>query len=273
VQIRWGDPEYLDVYGIKLLAGRNVAPGDTIKEFIINNLYARLLGFQKPDDAIGRRLNFNGKNVPIVGVMQDFHDQSMHAPISPLVFAGSKGSTFHVRLKHSDENSITWQRGIDKIQHAYKNIYPEEDFNYAFFDDTIARMYENEQNTSILLDWSAGLTILISCLGLLGLVIYTTNSRLKEIGIRKVLGASVAAIVSLLSKDFLRLVIVACLIASPIAWWATYKWLQDFAYRTTMNWWVFFLSGSAMLLISLVTLSTQTIKAAIANPVKSLRTE
>ncbi len=273
VQIRWGDPEYLNVYGIKLLAGRNVAPSDTIKEFIINNTYARLLGFQKPDDAIGRQLNFNGNNMPIVGVMQDFHDQSMHAPISPLVFAGSKGSTFHIRLKHSDENSTTWQRGIGKIQQAYKNIYPEEDFNYAFFDDTIARMYETEQNTSRLLKWSAGLTILISCLGLLGLVIYTTNSRTKEIGIRKVLGASVAAIVSLLSKDFVQLVIVACLIASPIAWWATYRWLQDFAYRTSMNWWVFLVSGSAMLLIALITLSIQTIKAAITNPVKSLRTE
>jgi len=151
-------------------------------------------------------------------------------------------------------------------------MYPDEDFTFTFFDDTIAKFYESEQHTASLLQWATGLAIFISCLGLLGLVIYTANTRTKEIGIRKILGASVTNIVSILSKDFVLLVVIAFAIAAPIAWWATYKWLQDFAYKTTMSWWVFIISGIAMLLIALLTLSIQTIKTAIANPAKSLRT-
>ncbi len=273
IQIRWGDPEYINIYGIKLLAGRNVAPSDTMREFIINDTYAKLLGFTKPEDAIGKSLLFNGKLMPVVGVMQDFHDQSMHAHISPMVFSGSKGSTIHIRLQPNNGAGSVWQTGIRKIQQAYKKLYPEEDFQYQFFDDALAKMYQNEQNISKLLQWAAGLTIFISCLGLLGLVIYTTNSRTKEIGIRKVLGASVGSIISILSKDFVQLVLIAFLIAAPAAWWASYKWLEDFAYRTPMSWWIFVVSGSFMLLMALATLSLQTVRAAIANPVKSLRTE
>ncbi len=165
------------------------------------------------------------------------------------------------------------KRRLRRYRRAYKQMYPDEDFNYKFLDDTIAKFYESEQHTASLLKWATGLAILISCLGLLGLVIYTTNTRTKEIGVRKILGASVANIVSILSKDFIQLIMIAFVIAAPIAWWATYKWLQDFAYRTTISWWVFVVSGIALLLIALITLSIQTIKAAIANPVKSLRTE
>lgn len=273
VQIRWGDPNYFKVYGIKLLAGRNVEPSDTIKEFIINNTYAKLLDFQKPEDAIGKQLNFNGKSMPIVGVMHDFHDQSMHGNIMPLVFAGNSGDFFHVKLKPNTPGSGLWQTAIAKIQKAYKQIYPGEDFNYKFYDDTIASLYTSEQQTASLLTWATGLAIFISCLGLLGLVMYTINTRTKEIGIRKVMGASVTNIVSVLSTDFMRLVFFAFVVAAPLAWWATYTWLQDYAYRTTMSWWVFVLSGTCMLLIALITLSMQTINAAMANPVKSLRSE
>ena len=273
IQIRWGDPAYLEVYQIKLLAGRNVEASDTMKEFIINDTYAKLLGFQKPQDALGKQLSFNGKNMPIVGVMQDFHESSTYSPIDPLVFAGSNGSTFHVRLKPNTAGGFGWKNGISKIQKAYKSIYPEADFDYQFVDEKIANLYQSEQRTASLLKWSTGLAILISCLGLLGLVIFTTNRRTKEIGVRKVLGASVMQIVSSLSTDFVRLVLLAFVIAAPIAWWATYKWLQDFAYRTSMSWWVFVLSGVSMLCIALLTLSIQTIKAALENPVKSLRTE
>jgi putative ABC transport system permease protein len=273
VQIRWGDPNYLNVYQIKLLAGRNVEASDTMKEFIINESYAKALGFQKPAEALNKYLNFNNKNIPIVGVMQDFHDQSFHSSIGPLVFASSNGSNFHIRLKPNNPDGHAWQNAIQKIEKAYKQIYPEEDFTYTFFDETIAKMYESELHTARLLKWASGLAIFISCLGLLGLVIYTTNTRTKEIGIRKILGASVAAIVSILSKDFMQLVLLAFVIAAPIAGWATYKWLQDFAYRTTMSWWIFALSGLSMMVLAVITLSIQTIKAAVANPVKSLRTE
>ena len=273
VQIRWGDPNYINVYKLKLLAGRDVAASDTTKEFIINNTYAKLLGFQKPEDAIGKQLSFNNKLIPIVGVMQDFHDQSMRASISPLVLSGAPGSVFHIRLKPNSEGGITWQSGISKIRKAYKAIYPDADFDYKFYDEVISEMYKSELQTASLLTWATGLTIFISCLGLLGLVIFTINTRIKEIGIRKVLGASVTQIVTVLSTDFMRLVFIAFLIAAPLGWWAMYKWLEDFAYRTAMSWWVFVASGVAMLLLALATLSVQTIKAALANPVKSLRTE
>ncbi|HYJ63557.1 MAG TPA: FtsX-like permease family protein, partial [Parafilimonas sp.] len=273
VQLRWGNPEYINVYKIKLLAGRNVAASDTFREFLINDTYAKLLGFQKPDDAIGKYLTFNGKQMPIVGVMQDFHDQSMHSPIFPLVFTDGNGDTFHVRFKATAGGANAWHAAIIQIQKAFNQIYPGEDFNYKFYDDTIAGMYEKEQQTKGLLSWATALAIFISCLGLLGLVMYTINTRTKEIGIRKILGASVTNILSILSTDFIKLVCIAFIIAAPLAWWAVYKWLQDYAYKTAISWWVFALCGSTMLLIALLTLSIQTIKAALSNPVKSLRTE
>ena len=166
------------------------------------------------------------------------------------------------------------ESGLEKIEKEFKKLYPEDpDFKYKFFDETIAAFYKKEQDVSRLLKWSAGLCIFISCLGLLGLVIYTTNTRTKEIGVRKVLGASLVQIVSLLSKDLLSLVLIAFIIATPLAWLAMNNWLQDFAYRTNMSWWVFAACGISMLTIALVLLSIRTIRAALTNPVKSLRTE
>ena len=275
VQIRWGDTNYLRLFQIKLLAGRNVVQSDTIKEFLINETYSKKLGFKHPEDVLNKKLYFNGKKMPIVGVMRDFHEQSFHSTVGAIVFASfdNRSYFFHVALQPKNAEGVLWKNAISKIQKAYKQIYPDEDFNYKFFDETIAKFYESEQNTSSLLKWATGLAILISCLGLLGLVIYTTNVRTKEIGIRKILGASVTGIVSILSKDFVRLVLIAFVIAAPIAWWAIYKWLEDFAYRTTISWWIFGLSGIAMIIIALLTLSIQTIRSAIANPVSSLRTE
>ncbi len=273
VQLRWGDTNYIKLYQIQLLAGRNVAQSDTFREFLVNETYMKALGFQHPEDALNKQLNFNGKLLPIVGVMRDFHEQSTHSLIDPVVLAGGSGSIFHIRLKPDNAGSHLWQSAIGKMQRAYTRIYPDADFSYAFLDDTLAGLYKMEENISRLLYWAAGLTIFISCLGLLGLVIYTTNSRAKEIGIRKVLGASVAGIVSLLSKDFVRLVLIAFLIAAPIAWWAVHSWLDNFAYRTAMSWWIFGLSGLMMVLFAVITLSVQTIRTAVANPVDSLRVE
>ncbi len=275
VQLRWGDTSYLKLFNIKLLAGRNVRESDTIKEFLINETYAKGLGFTHPEDAIGKQLEFNGKQMPIVGVMHDFHEQSFHAEVGPLVFASfdNRSYFFHILLQPQNGEGQSWKSIINKIQKSYHQIYPEADFSYTFLDDTIAKFYETEQHTASLLNWATGLSVLISCLGLLGLVMYTITTRTKEIGVRKILGATVANIVSILSKDFVKLVLIAFAIAAPVAWWATHKWLEDFAYRTTMNWWIFVLCGVAMLLIALITLSIQTIKAAMANPVKSLRTE
>ncbi|CAN5821805.1 ABC transporter permease [soil metagenome] len=275
VQIRWGDTNYLKLFNIKLLAGRNVEQSDTIKEFVINETYAKALGFARPEDALNKQLDFNGRKMPIVGVIHDFHEQSLHATIGPIAFGSfiQRSYFFHIELQPQNAEGTLWKNTISKIQKAYSGIYSNEDFNYKFFDETIAKFYKREQNTSSLLTWATGLAIFISCLGLLGLVMYTINTRTKEIGIRKILGASVANIVSILSTDFVRLVIIAFVIAAPVAWWASYEWLQDFAYRTKMSWWVFVVSGVGMLLLALITLSMQTIRAAIKNPVKSLRTE
>ncbi len=273
VQLRWGDPNYINIYKIRLLAGRNITTSDSIKEFLVNNTYTKVLGFQNPEDAVGKMLSFNNKQLPIVGVMQDFHEQSMHTQITSLVLGGNNGSTFHVRLKPGLPGADSWKKAISKIQKAYHQIYPDQDFEYRFIDDTIAGFYEAEQRTASLLSWATGLSMLISCLGLLGLVMYTISTRTKEIGIRKILGATVSNLISLLSKDFVQLVLIAFVIAAPLAWWASYKWLENFAYKTSVSWWVFVVSGSAMLFVALITLSIQTIKAAIANPVKSLRTE
>jgi putative ABC transport system permease protein len=166
-----------------------------------------------------------------------------------------------------------WKETIAQMEKSFKSIYPEADFSYNFQDESIKESYGSEQNMEHLMEWATGLTIFISCLGLLGLVIYTTNQRTKEIGVRKVLGASVGNIVSILSKDFLALVAIAFIIATPLAWWAIHEWLDNFAYRTVISWWMFPLCGITMIIIALVTLSFQTIRAASANPVKSLRTE
>jgi len=271
-QIRWGDENYLDVYHIQLVAGRNVLPGDSVKELLVNEQFAKEIGFQRPEDAVGVTLDWNGRSVPIVGIMKDFHARSIRAPIGPLLFEKNSGSTFHVRLR-PNRNGQSWSKTLTQIQKAYAQTFPEEDFNYQFVDEMVAQFYKREQATAGLLGWAMSLSIGISCLGLLGLTTYTVNTRAKEIGIRKVLGASVAGIARLLSTDFIKLVLIAVVIASPIAWWAMNKWLADFAYRIDIQWWMFVAAGIAAMVIALLTVGWQAIRAAVANPVESLRDE
>ncbi|MGV3763260.1 ABC transporter permease [Parapedobacter sp.] len=271
-QIRWGDENYLSVYRIQLVAGRNILPGDSTKELLVNEQFAREIGFLYPQEALGEFLTWNGRTVPIVGIMKDFHDLSTRSSISPLVFEKNNGSTFHIRLKPNRDGQ-SWSDALARIQKAYHQVYPDEDFNYQFVDEMIAQFYEREQTTAGLLAWAMSLSIFISCLGLLGLAIFTIHTRTKEIGIRKVLGASVSGIVTMLSKDFVKLVLVAVVIASPIAWWAMNKWLDDFAYRIDIQWWMFAVAGLAAVVIALLTVSWQAVRAAVANPVDSLRDE
>lgn len=275
VQIRWGDSGYLGLYRIPIIAGRNVAQSDTVKELVINEYYARSLGFKKPEQAVNHFLLYNGVLRPIVGVMADFNAYTLHSPIAPIVFtsANKSSSTFHIALQPHNSPGADWPGTIRGIQKLYESMYPDGDFSYTFFDETIASFYKTEQNTSQLLRWAMGLTILLSCMGMLGLVLYTTHTRTREIGVRKVFGASVTQIVTLLSKDFVLLVLLAFAIAAPIAWYALYKWLQHFSYRTGLSWWMFALSGIIMLATALVTLSFQTFRAAAVKPVKSLRAQ
>ena len=275
VEVKQADTNYFDLYKMKIVAGRNLQQSDTTKEYVINETYSRVLGYKDPAAIIGQMLDRGDRKIPIVGVLADIHTKSLHSPIQPLAFSSEAKEhyTFHIALPPKGENTDNWKKTIAGIGRAWREIYPDEQFNYEFLDESIAKFYKKEQDTASLLNWSTGLAIFISCLGLLGLVIYTTTQRTKEIGVRKVLGASVSQIVSLLSKDFISLVLLAFVIAAPLAWWAMNKWLQDFAYRTTFSWWIFAISGALMLIVALLTLSIQTIRSAIANPVKSLRTE
>ena len=272
VDVREGDTGFISFYHIRLLAGRNVLPSDSSREYLVNETLARMLGFQQPADAVGHLLGRGEDATTITGVMADFNLASIRTAIHPMVFSyGQKfGYVMHVALDPSPGN---WNKAIAKMQLAWKAVYPDQVFDYQFLDKTIAGFYQQEQQLSKLLSWSAGVAILISCLGLLGLVIFTANQRMKEIGIRKVLGASVAQIITLLSKDLVRLVAIAFVIAVPFAWWATHQWLQNFAYHTELSWWIFAVGGIAMLAIALLILSLRAGKAALANPVNCLRTE
>jgi putative ABC transport system permease protein len=270
VRIKFGDTNYLNLFHIHILAGRNVVPSDTVREYLVNETYMHVLGFRNPADILNKQVN----SVPIVGVISDFNQESLHASIKPLAFTSSTTISFQIHVALRPQQSAgSWKTTIASIQKSFKDYFPEEDFNYGFVDENIAKFYKNEQDISHLLQWSTGLAIFISCMGLLGLVMYTTNLRIKEIGIRKVLGASIGNIVGILSRDFVRLVLIASLIAIPLSWWAMNKWLDNFAYKTSVNWLLFAGSTLFMMIIALITLSIQTVRAASANPVESLRSE
>lgn len=272
VDSRSGDTAFLSVYHIKLVAGRNIMPSDSATEFLINETLARQLGFQHPAEAVGHFLGFNNSQKPIVGVMKDFNLASVRSAIHPLVYyaAPKFGYVMHVALQR---NPATWNTAINKMQSAWKSIYPDVDFDYTFLDKKIENFYKADLQLSTLLTWASAVAIIISCLGLLGLVIFITNNRVKEIGVRKILGASVTQIISLLSVDFAKLIFLAFVIAIPIAWWAMHNWLQNFAYHTGLSWWVFALSGIIMIAAALAILIIRAGRAAMVNPVKSLRSE
>ncbi|MFM9909895.1 MAG: FtsX-like permease family protein [Chitinophagaceae bacterium] len=275
VEMKYADTGYFKLYGMKLVAGRNLEMNDTTKEYVINETYSKMMGFQKPEDAVGKIIGGDESKKPIVGVIRDFHTKSTHVAIKPLAYSSASKSSFaiHLALKPKDASGDSWKLTLGEVEKFYKEIYPEDEFTYQFFDESIASFYKSEQNISRLLTWASVLCIFISCLGLLGLAIYITNSRTKEIGVRKVLGASIVQIVTLLSKDFILLILIAFLIAFPFAWWAMHNWLQDFVYRTSLSWWIFAVTGVGMILIALIILSIRTIRSAIANPVNSLRSE
>ncbi|MEO6550893.1 MAG: FtsX-like permease family protein [Ferruginibacter sp.] len=275
VQQKFADTNYIGLYQMKLLAGSNLRASDTVREYLVNETLARTLGFNRPEDAVGKLLEWSNKQILIVGVVADFHQKSLHEQIKPLAISTWANSqrTFNIALMPQNGDGTSWKMVISKIEKAFKEVYPEEEFEYSFLDDDIAKYYEQEQHIASLLKWSTCLAVFISSLGLLGLVVFTTTQRTKEIGVRKVLGATVAQIVSLLSKDFLKLIVLAFIIAIPLAWYGANEWLKSFEYRTNLSWWVFFSGGIIMLLIASIVLSFRTFKAAAANPVKSLRTE
>ena len=269
------DNDYLKVMGMEVIAGRNFDPhiaSDTISSVIVNETLVKDFGWTVKD-AVGQKLTgYQEKLTPeVIGVVKDFHYRPFSEKVAPQQFhqfAGYPPRKFFVRIKPGDPSGA-----LASLTATWKSIVPELPFRYSFLDDNLNKFYKSEVRWSNIVGWAAGISIFLACLGLLGLASLAAVNRIKEIGIRKVLGASVSGIVALLSKDFLKLVLLAFIIATPLAWYFMNKWLQDFAYRINISWWIFVSAGVAALLIALITVSLQAIKAAIANPVKSLRTE
>ncbi|REA57885.1 ABC transporter permease [Dyadobacter luteus] len=267
------DYNYLSQYNLKLAAGRSFSRDfgtDSTQAMIINEATARLFGYSKPEEAIGRKFNQWGREGTIIGVIKDFHYRSLQENIKPLTMRmdANRGELVSVKIDGGDLKNT-----IAAIEDKWKEIMPVRPFDYYFMDEFFDRQYRSEERFESLFLNFAILAIFISCLGLLGLASYSTMQRTKEIGVRKVMGASVGSIVGLLSADFLKLVMIAFLIASPIAYYGMYKWLQHFAYRTDIHWWIFAAAAVLSTLIAFATVSFQSIRAALMNPVKSLRSE
>ncbi|HYF33521.1 MAG TPA: ABC transporter permease [Chitinophagaceae bacterium] len=271
------DPDFLKLYDIPLVAGRNFREGENGKTYIINETLAKELLKDNPkaplQSLIGKRFGFpwGDSSATIVGVAKDFNFNSMHHKIETLCLYNQKDWGFDelsVRISGTKP-----QDAIAHVEQTWKSMFADIPFEYVFLDEHFNTLYQADMQVSEIVGSLATLAIIISCLGLFGLASYSAERRIKEIGIRKVLGATVQNLVSLLSRDFVKLVLLANLIAWPIAWYALDRWLSDFAYRVNIQWWVFAAAGLAALLIALCTISFQAIKAALMNPVKSLRTE
>ena len=267
------DFDYIKQFDIKVVAGRGFSRDfltDTTQAMVVNETTVKLLGYTSPQQAVGRRFKQWGREGKIIGVIKDFHVRSLQQDIKPLT----------MRIEPGGYNLLSAKIAVDKlpatlatIENKWKTLLPNRPFSYLFLDEIFDRQYRTEERFGKLFLNFAILAIFISCLGLLGLAAYSTMQRTKEIGIRKVMGASVSGIVNLLSKEFLKLVIISFFVAAPAAWYFMNQWVQGFAYRSPISWWIFAVAGIAALLIALFTISFQAIKAAVMNPVKSLRSE
>ena len=262
-------PDFAKTMAIRVLAGRDFkrdSPADS-GGYIINESAAKLMGMKQP---IGQEINFLRGKGPIIGVVQDFHLQSLHQPITPLVLTFDNGNASYLLVKLRAGQT---QQVLKDLDHLVSQINPAYPFEYQFLDEAYGRLYQSEQQVTLLTDSFGIIAILIACLGLFGLAAFTAEQRTKEIGVRKVLGASITSIVSMLSKDFIKPVLLATFLACPVAWYFMDQWLSSFAYRIPIQWWLFTVSGMLAVSIALLTVGFQSIKAALMNPVKSLRSE
>jgi hypothetical protein len=265
------DADFLKTTGMKMVQGRNFSSriaSDSLS-FLINETAAKRMGFQ--GDAVGKKLTFWGIEGLIIGVVKDFHYQPLTATIQPMVLRYRPEEWhFNLLIKTKPEKIPAT---IAALESLYKKYDKESAFEYGFVDQDLDALYKAQQGAGRIINCFAILTILISCMGLFGLAAYTAEQRTKEIGIRKVLGASVGTIVAMLSKDFLKLVLLAVVVAVPVMRYVMQGWLQDFAYRIGISWWMFAVAGVFALLIALLTTGIHALRAATSNPVKSLRTE
>ncbi|MBE7172384.1 MAG: ABC transporter permease [Williamsia sp.] len=264
------DENYLSTFNLKLVAGRNIYPSDTINQYIVNEVVVNKLGLRSPQEIINKTIAVNGQAAPVVGVVKDFFDKSFRSDIGPVVLLPALNRVEHCAVKINMQQVKPAMAAVEKI---WNSIYPEYVYNQEFLDAKLAKYYELDDTILTLVELFAGIAIFIGCLGLYGLISFMAAQKTKEIGVRKVLGAGVASVLWLFGKEFSRLVIIAFVIAAPIAWWLMSKYLQDFKYRINIGAPVFLLAVGSTLLIAFATVSYRSLKAAVANPVKSLRAE
>lgn len=270
--LKWADADYFKTYNIKFIAGRPYEEADTVRELVVNETMLEKLGIRNPQDILDKKINlFDGKIVAlVVGVIKDFHSTSLAKSIKPTILGSWKEAYKLINIKIQPQNAKQTLAGIEKL---WSNTYPDYIYQYQFLDDKIASFYKQEDQLSQLYKIFAGIAIIISCLGLYGLISFMAVKRRKEVGVRKVLGATVSNIIYLFSKEFILLIAIAFLIATPIAYYFMHQWLQNFVYRINIEPGIFILTILISVFISALTVGYQAIKAAVANPVKSLRTE
>jgi putative ABC transport system permease protein len=270
--IKWADTQYLSTYKLPLVAGRNLDASDTAREFLVDELLLKNLGISDPKDALNKQISIWGGHTKgsIVGVLKQFNSRSFRRDLAPILMTTLKRGYNNAGIKLSSGDVPSTMRSVEKI---WGQTFPEFVFEYKFLDAKIDSFYKQERQLSELYKIFAMIAIFLSCLGLYGLASFMAVQRIKEVGIRKVLGASVSNIIYLFSKEFIILIGIAFVIASPVAWYFMHKWLQDYPYRINISWWIFIIGGALSIIIAFLTVSFQAIKAAVANPVKSLRTE
>jgi ABC-type antimicrobial peptide transport system permease subunit len=269
---KFADNEYVPAYKLQLVAGRNLQPSKFTQEFLVNESLVKSLGFKKPEDILNKEISIWGDKIkcPVVGVLKDFNDRSFRNDLAPLLITTNNTMYSQAAIKLATTNISSTLQSVKTI---WQQTFPDFVYEYRFLDDKIESFYKQENQLAQLYKIFAAIAIFLSCLGLYGLASFMAAQRIKEVGIRKVLGATAGNIVYLFSKEFMILIAIAFAIATPIAWYYMHEWLQDYAYRINISWWLFAAGGLAAIIIALATISFQAIKAAIANPAESLRTE
>lgn len=272
IRERLGDADFLKTYGLKLVAGRNVAPSDTIREYVVNEALLKKLNIKDPNDILGHKIEtyLSPVAAPVVGVVRDFHLRSLHEQIEPCVISTQTARYRKVGIRIA---AASPSKTLDHVHQIWQKVYPNEVFSYEYLDEQLAKFYETEQLTVRLASVFSTIAILIGCLGLYGLVLFMVARRTKEIGVRKVLGASVASIVKLLSFDFLKPILVAIVLATPAAWYLMNQWLADFVYHIEVDWLIPTSAGLLTVVIAFLTLSFRSTKAALSDPVEALKVE
>ncbi len=271
-QMKSVDVNYIQLYGMKLVAGKNIGDSDTIQGFVINEKLANMFGYANPTDAIGQRMRQVSRKVyyPIVGVVQNFHTMSLHEPIEPTVLLSNARNFSTLSMKVDVRN---FKETVKQIQQKWEATYPNHIFSYQFLDEEIKEFYESDTKMSTMITVFTSIAIFIGCLGLFGLATFMANQKTKEVGVRKVLGASVESIVLLFSKEYLKLILIGFLFAAPLAWYIMKSWLDNFTYKIELGPSIFFIGFGVAFVIAILTVGYRSLRAATANPVESLRSE